>query len=457
MGREGIIIGAGASGLMAAITAAQRGASVTVLEHMPRPGKKLLATGNGKCNLTNLQLDSSCYRCSSPDFPMNIINAFPVSRTLRFFRGLGILTIEKNGYVYPASEEAKSVLSALLSKAEELGVRLITDCRVLKAEKTGSLFEVTTGMGIFRGDFLILAAGSMAAKFTGSDGSGYELAKGFGHRVLTPLPALVQLRCRESFFPSLAGVRTQASVALYASEAPVSGKAGPDKRHQNGQAQKGRFAESRLTEKTRGSNRQEKKRFGRFIACDRGELQLTEYGISGIPVFQVSRYASFALWEGKQVTAVLDFFPSKGQKDLIQILREQQEYLKFQKCSGFLDGIFHKKLADVLLKEAGIRPEAKNEQLKEQDLLRLASLIKEFPVTVTAANSYDQAQVCMGGVDLSQVTKETLESRLVPGLYFAGEILDVDGICGGYNLQWAWSSGHAAGWAAAGKKNSRYR
>lgn len=415
MGRpEGIIIGGGAAGLMAAITAAENGAGVTILEHMPRVGKKILSTGNGKCNLTNLDMRPDCYRCGTADFPMTAIGRFSVADTVSFFRRLGVVVTDRNGYVYPASGQAQTVLDALREKTESLGVRIVTECRPETVERDGTGFCVRTSCGAFQGDFLILAAGSKAAPATGSDGSGYDLAASLGHKIVKPLPALVQLKCRGDFFRSIAGVRTEAEVSLYA-----AGKHGE---------------------------------LGDLLASDRGELQLTDYGISGIPVFQVSRYASEALDRKKRVLAVLDFFPSLKDEELFSLLKEQRMYLSDRKAEGFLNGIFHKKLAALFLKAAGIRGEEMAGRLSDKKLLAAAELIKRTVVEVTAANSFDKAQVCMGGVRVKDVDPCTMESRLVPGLYFAGEILDVDGICGGYNLQWAWSSGYAAGASATGKE-----
>ena len=415
MGRpEGIIIGGGAAGLMAAITAAENGAGVTILEHMPRVGKKILSTGNGKCNLTNLDMRPDCYRCGTADFPMTAIGRFSVADTVSFFRRLGVVVTDRNGYVYPASGQAQTVLDALREKAESLGIRIVTECRPETVERDGTGFCVRTSCGAFQGDFLILAAGSKAAPATGSDGSGYDLAASLGHKIVKPLPALVQLKCRGDFFRSIAGVRTEAEVSLY-----TAGKHGE---------------------------------LGDLLASDRGELQLTDYGISGIPVFQVSRYASEALDRKKRVLAVLDFFPSLKDEELFSLLKEQRMYLSDRKAEGFLNGIFHKKLAALFLKAAGILGEEMAGRLSDKKLLAAAELIKRTVVEVTAANSFDKAQVCMGGVRVKDVDPCTMESRLVPGLYFAGEILDVDGICGGYNLQWAWSSGYAAGASATGKE-----
>ena len=409
MDRTGMIVGGGAAGLMAAVAAAESGAHVTILEHMPRVGKKILSTGNGRCNLTNLVLDGSCYRCGQETFPMEVIGRFPVEETLKFFRRLGVVTVNRDGYVYPASGQAQTVLDALREKVDSLGVKTVCDCNIKTLSKEKGHFTAGTSQGTFNGDFLILSAGSMAAKNTGSDGSGYDLARSFGHKIIKPLPALVQLRCDGSFFKSVSGVRTEAAVSLVSE--------------------------------------------GKVLASDRGELQLTDYGISGIPVFQVSRYAALALDQKKKVHAVLDFYPAAGEDGMTGLLKEQKHWLSDRTAGSFLNGIFNKKLALLFLKKAGIRPEFPVRELTKRDLLKLCEIIKEFSVPVSAVNPFEQAQVCMGGVKTSQIDPSTMESRLTEDLYLAGEILDVDGICGGYNLQWAWSSGYLAGKSAAEKGN----
>ncbi len=412
MKREGIIIGGGASGLLAAITAAEHGASVTILEHMPRVGKKILSTGNGKCNMTNLHMTAECYRSGVEGVPMQVIGTFPVEETIGFFRRLGILTTDRNGYVYPASGQAQTVLDALRDKTESLGIRTCCDSKVLSVQKgKHGRFTVKTENQAYSADFVILAAGSMAAKTTGSDGSGYELAKSLGHKVKKPLPALVQLKCKGDFFKGIAGVRADAKVSLY-----TLGK--------NGEC-------------------------GAFLASDTGELQLTDYGISGIPVFQVSRFAAEALDHKKRVLAVVDFMPEMSEEELYQTLLEQKRYLADRKAGDFINGLFNKKLAALFLKAAWIKQDLAVADITKKMLGELCHAIKDASFEVTGTNSYDKAQICMGGVDLREVNTDTMESKLVPGLYFAGEILDVDGICGGYNLQWAWSSGHLAAVSAA--------
>ncbi len=422
MGRRVIVIGGGASGMMAAIQAARRGAQVTVTEQMDRVGKKLLSTGNGRCNFTNLNQRPEYYRCSRADFPWQVVERFPVGDTLAFFGELGILPKDRNGYIYPYSDQASSVLDVLRMELEHLGVALRTGCAVREIRKTANgPFSVRTGQGLLEADALILAAGSKAAPATGSDGSGYELARRLGHRILTPLPALVQLRCAETDYKQMAGVRTEAKVTLFERTAqPEAGRkaAGPD-----------------------GGWKQ--------LAEDTGELQLTEYGISGIPVFQVSRYASSALYAGKQVKAVVDFLPGQSREETAALIKTRRETMPEKSCEQWMIGLLNKKLSMALLKRAGLSAKTAVCDVPERGWNALLGQLRAFETRVTASNSFEQAQVCCGGVDTAEVDPATMESGIVPGLYLAGEILDVDGICGGYNLQWAWSSGAVAGRAAA--------
>ena len=402
MKRQVIIIGGGASGLVAAIAAAREGAGVTVLEHMDRVGKKILSTGNGRCNLTNLSLRPEHYHCSQPQFPMKVLDRFSVWDTLAFFDEIGIVTKSRNGYIYPNSDQASSVLDSLRMEAERLGVRVVTECHISRAACAGKgRFRIESDQGVFQGERLILAAGSKAAPVTGSDGSGYQLAQAFGHRVITPLPALVQLRCQGKFLKQLAGIRCDALVKLVSE--------------------------------------------GQVLAADQGELQLTDYGVSGIPTFQVSRFAAVALHKKKAVSVILDFLPSKSMEETKQFIRNRAKVLAYRKSEDFLTGVLNKKLSQVLLKLSQIDGAELVGNLKNQQLERLVHLIKVFELPVTSTNSFEQAQVCCGGVDTRDVRSETMESKLVKGLYLAGELLDVDGICGGYNLQWAWSTGITAG------------
>lgn len=419
-----LIIGAGASGMMAAIQAARSGAEVTVLEHMDRVGKKILSTGNGRCNLTNRYQDETCYRCGQTGFVREVLRQFSVEDTLDFFKGLGILPKDRNGYIYPNSDQASSVLDVLRMEMEHLGIGVLLNCKVTDIQKTGknekTRFSVQTNQGELQAERLILAAGSKAAPVTGSDGSGYELARLLGHEIVTPLPALVQLRCREKHYKQLAGIRTDAKITL------MGGK----------------------------------EEAWAVLAREQGELQLTDYGISGIPTFQVSRYASIALHKGQKVKAVIDFLPQMEEWEAEKMLKLRCRQMNYKTAEEWMTGLLNKKLGLVLLKLSGISPQQNMTQVTGPQWKELMKNLKSYETFIAGTNPFENAQVCCGGVDVTEVTAATMESRKVPGLYFAGEILDVDGICGGYNLQWAWSSGasagrHAAVWQSEGKPKDK--
>ncbi|MCR5370950.1 MAG: NAD(P)/FAD-dependent oxidoreductase [Clostridium sp.] len=407
--RRVVVVGGGASGMTAAITAARNGARVTVLEHTDRVGKKILVTGNGRCNFSNLRMDGGCYRSGVPEFPMRVIRSFDVERTLEFFRALGIVPVEKNGYLYPASGQANSVLDVLRQALESEGAVVRTGVKVLGIIPGKKGFLVKLEGEELRADAVILAAGSKAAPKTGSDGSGYLLAKELGHHIIKPLPALVQLRCRETFWKRVSGVRVQAAVRLFSGE--------------------------------RGEER--------LLAEDTGEVQMTDYGISGIPVFQVSRFAARELDRKRKVACELDFWPQADGISLEEMLSERAGLLAGKPMSEFFTGWFHRKLGDLFLFLADIPREMPAGKLRGGTLRRLGRTIGHFRTEIAQTNSFDQAQVCSGGVDVSEIDPDTMESRICPGLWFSGEIADVDGICGGYNLQWAWSSGYIAGFHAA--------
>lgn len=429
-----VIIGGGASGLAAAIAGARLGARVTLVEHMERVGKKLLSTGNGRCNLTNLHMEASCYRCDEQDFPMKVIEGFGVEETLKFFKGLGIEPKSRNGYIYPNSDQAAAVLDVLIWEACHLGVKILTSCKVGKIEclnvknkrkvdgnadkkqnncdKVGKefcIYKLHTTQGVLFGDALILATGSKAAPLTGSDGSGYELAHQLGHRIIKPLPALVQLRCQGNRYRQLAGIRTEARVIL----------------HENSLS-------------------------GCVLAEDKGELQLTDYGLSGIPVFQISRFAAKALDQKKRAVVRIDFLPSWQEEESFGLLKKRSRDLKDKTVEEMFTGLLNKKLASVLIQLAGINPSRQSGALTGKELGHLLAQLKSYEAIVMSVNPFTNAQACCGGVDTREIHPSTMESRLKKGLYLTGELLDVDGICGGYNLQFAWSSGILAGRAAAG-------
>lgn len=402
--RRVLIIGGGASGLMAAISAARAGAGVTLLEQNKQVGKKLLATGNGRCNLSNRDQDLSHYRGSFPDFIKETLDAFGLTETWKLFEELGIYIRDRKGYLYPYSDQASAVVDVLRMEAEHQGVKLALNTRVERIYRKKELFFVETPGWRYEGEALILAAGSCAAPETGSDGSGYALARSMGHSVIKPLPALVQLRSGDSVFSKLKGLRMEAHIGLYCQD----------------------------SEKV-------------LLAEDVGEIQFTEYGLSGIPVFQVSRYGVRALEQGKRIHAVLNLLPHLKKEEASVLLEERIRRGAYKTAGQLLIGMFPKSMAECLLKRTGIPSGKKAGELTDRERQSLVLAFTSFKVEILGSNGFDRAQVCCGGVDTREVEPKTMASRRVPGLYFAGELLDVDGACGGYNLQWAWSSGYLAG------------
>ncbi len=406
------VIGGGASGIMAAIAAARHGAQVVILEHKDRIGKKILMTGNGKCNLSNLSFSIDKYYSDSPKFIETVFRQFNKEDTISFFKEIGLFIKDKNGYLYPMSEQASTVLDLLRIELKYRNVEIITACNVKKvisdskAKQKKCGFIIDTEKGTYLSDSVILACGGKANPQSGSDGSGYELAGKFGHKVITPLPALVQLRCVGNHFKSIAGVRCEAKLLLHID--------------------------------------------GNLVKEEYGELQLTEYGISGIPVFQLSRIAAKALDIHKKVIVKIDLLPAMS-KELIYAFLTKTNPFPDKTVEEAMLGLMNKKLLYMLWKQNGIMPECRLCELQEKQIESLTEAIKAWTVEVSATNSFLNAQVCCGGVDCNEM-KETCESRKVPGLFLTGELLDVDGICGGYNLQWAWSTGYIAGKAAAESK-----
>lgn len=396
-----IIVGGGASGLVSAIFAARQKHKVTILEHKDKIGKKILATGNGKCNYTNYLQLPECYRSKNKEFPMKVLELFDVSKTVDFFSELGILPKDKKGYVYPNSEQAASVLEVLRLELEKLHVNVVCNVHVERIQLKSRQFQLTTNKGKYTADSVVLATGGCASPNLGSDGSGFGLAKDLGHHIITPLPALVQLKSGAKYFKNIAGVRTDASLGLYVNE--------------------------------------------QLIVEESGELLITNYGVSGIPIFQISRFASEAIHEKKKVYLKIDFLSSVNWKEAYDLVVDRINRNPDKTAEELLVGLFNNKLAYVMLVEAGINPTAAAGKLNKTQLQNLINQIKEWKVPITEPNSFEQAQVSAGGVDTTEIYPDTLESKLVKGLYITGELMDVDGTCGGYNLQWAWSTGAIAG------------
>lgn len=402
-----IIVGAGASGLTAAIQAARKGAEVLILEHMDKAGKKILATGNGKCNFTNEKQGIAYYNGSNPAFVLPVFDQFGLAETLQFFQELGIYSKNRRGgYYYPASGQASSILEVLLMECKRLHVRIAYNVGIREIRREAEGFSFHTKQGIFQSKFCILATGGKAAKKTGSDGSGFQYVLNFGHKLTDIVPALVQLQGKQWFLKEIAGIRIEGSIQIYIENEKM--------------------------------------------AENMGELQLTDFGVSGIPAFQVSRYASYGLLQEKQVYAALNFLPELSLEEVNALL--EQRFLvngTGKNAAQALVGLFPKKLNNVLLKEAHLSEKKTAQNCTQKEIQALAECIQTLRLDIIGTKGFDHAQVTAGGVDTQEINPRTMESLLVPGLYFAGEVVDIDGLCGGYNLQWAWSSGFTAGNAAA--------
>lgn len=403
--RDVIIVGGGASGLLAAISAAREGANVTIIEQKDQLGKKILSTGNGRCNLTNEYMDTSCFRGDDTSIVEEVFNRFGYTETIAFFEELGVILKNRQGYIYPISDQAATVLAVLCMEIKRLQVEVLLNQTVQKIVRDKEKFTVHTTETVLKGDAVILATGGKAASVLGSDGSGYTLAKAFGHHLSPVVPALVQLKGKGNFYKQISGVRTQAKVSLYVND--------------------------------------------EYVAEDTGELQLTNYGISGIPVFQISRFATKALYENESVRAEVDFIPSMSDDAFRTFLQVRLENHGHKQAEDFLVGVFHKKLIGLLLKASAIDTNNVMKQVSQEKLDKLASVCKHFKIDIQGASDFEQAQVCAGGVCTTEINPHTMESVYTDGLYLTGELLDIDGICGGYNLQWAWSTGYIAGKYAA--------
>ncbi len=413
------IVGAGAAGLMAAITAARMGMHTIVLEHMKEPAKKILSTGNGKCNFTNTDQNLESYYCAKPEFVGTVLAQFSCQSAIQFFQELGIDPLQKNGTcIYPESEQASSVRSVLLSEIQRLKIPLVTSLGIRSIQTvplpdtrfhipTGRIFEIQAKEQTIYSLSCILATGGKSAKKTGSDGSGYLYAKNLGHTLQNPLPALVPLQADFEEWKLPPGVRIGVRARLLLD--------------------------------------------GKQAAQECGELQITDYGISGIVMFQLSRFVSRALEAKKKVLVCLDFKPNLHREELEQLLNQRfaSAYHAHKTVSECLLGFLPDKLISVILNRAQVKLSLHCTACKKHHVQAIAGQLKNFIVCITGTKNFDASQVTTGGILIQEINAQTMESKRVPFLYFAGEIVDVDAKCGGYNLQWAWSSGYVAAKAAA--------
>ncbi len=404
MKTEIAVIGGGASGLMAAITAKKSGKEVIILERKDRILKKVLITGNGRCNITNVNANISNYFGKNISSVENILNRFTPQDTMDFFNELGIICNEENrGKVYPLSGQASSVVDALRFEAERLGIKIETEFYVRKIEKDGFKFRIySEERKKIEAGRVILAAGGQSYPELGSNGSGFELAKELGHSVTKLSPSIVQLKTEKHQVKGLQGIKTDVAVTAY------------------------------------GDNKK--------ICTYDGELLFTDYGISGNVVFNIS----FVMPLYKNVEFEIDFMEKFDYNELYEMLKERKRILSHLTMENYFNGMINKKLGQFLSKVSGIEKLSKPvKDLNDSDIRKLCTVLKKYRVKILETTGFKNAQVTAGGVSLDEVNTETLESKIVKGLYFSGEVLDVYGECGGFNLQWAWASGYIAGENAA--------
>ncbi len=399
-----IIVGGGASGIMAAITAKDLGRDVAILESNDRIGKKILTTGNGRCNITNNCCDYSRYHSDNDNFFNFALDNFNYKSTELFFNSLGLplITLD-DGKMYPMSLQASSVLDILRSAVLEREIPVYLNTKVKKIEHDNGIFKILTSENaIYQCRKLILAAGGKSLPKSGSDGSGYTLSSSMGHSIIDPVPSLVQLKLNYKNLKSISGVKFNGYAYIMVNN--------------------------------------------KFIKKQFGEILFTDYGISGPPILQLSRIAGVNLLQGQEVTLVVDMMPNYSLEELEEFLDNHFGTFSYRSIFDCFVGIINKKLIPVLLKEAGVYDIHKPcYDLGWREKVNLFKLLKSWNFKVTGTNSFGNSQVTAGGIDTKQIHNETLESKKIKNLYFCGEILDVDGDCGGFNLQWAWSSGHVAG------------
>ena len=397
------IIGAGASGMAAALTAADNTENrVTLFERQARVGRKLQATGNGRCNLTNLFAGERGYHGENSSFAEPALAALTPEKTLQWFSDLGLYTVaEPSGRVYPYSDQANSVVDVLRFALQRENIQLVTGCEITKVRREKNGFLVEWSGGSQSCDRLIVACGGLAGTKLGGSMSGYRLLRSMGHHCTRLRPALVQIKSDWNGCVSLKGIRANCRAQIL---------------HD-----------------------------GIVVAESTGELQFTEYGLSGPVIFEISRDVC---QDSGEWTCRLDFLPVVEENALLEMLK--------RRCchplpvEELLTGILHNRLGRVLCAAVGIKGQRTVDTLTEGELLAVCRAVKEFEVNLTDTMGMDNAQVTAGGIFTDEFNAHTMESKLVPGLYACGEVLDIDGDCGGFNLQWAWSSGCLAGKSAGG-------
>lgn len=398
-----VVIGGGASGLVASIHAKDKKNEVLLLERNSKCCKKLLLTGNGRCNYYNEKQSTEYYHSDTSWLLKEIITDDNLQKVKSFFESIGIVPRSRDGYYYPYSNQAISICNALLLTATLKGVSIIYDTFVEDIEKRENHFFVKTAKETYVCDKVIISIGGMSYPKTGSDGYFYKILERMGHTIIKPLPALVQLNSSGSFLKNWSGIRVDASLKLYEDNV--------------------------------------------FLKEELGELLLTNYGVSGICVMQLSSLVTTLIDLGKSVELVINFLPKfcKGRNDFIKFLDERSKLLPDRNISELLDTFFSYKLVNILIRYSNIAINKKWNNLLLKEKEALAKSFVEFHLPICGTASFNSAQVTRGGVSLLDIDLRTMESKIVKNLYITGEVLDVNGDCGGYNLTFAWISGILAG------------
>ena len=392
------IIGGGASGLFAACLLARAGVETLLLEKQSRVGRKLLSTGNGRCNLSNLNASPADYH-GDARYVRAALEALPPRAAVAFFESIGLICApDEAGRVYPLSNQAAGVLDALRLCAGEAGARIETEFDAVKVARRGGSFRILAADGRSAdADFVLVAAGGMAAPKLGGGPGGYRLLENLGHDIAPRLPAIAALRTQGDALRALKGIRMHGELTLLCG--------------------------------TKALRREE------------GEILFSENGVSGIAAMQLAREVNLAARQGRSCALKMNFLPG-APKDLID---RRARVLPLRTMEDFLSGVVPRRLGQVLVKQAGVQPLSLTaRELSAAQRGAIHETLTGWTLNVQGTLGFDQAQVTCGGAALSDFHPDTLESRRVPGLFAAGEVLDVDGDCGGFNLQWAWASAHLA-------------
>lgn len=401
---EVLVAGAGASGCIAAICLARRGLHVTLVDKNKEPARKIRVTGNGRCNLTNLFQDETCwYSEESPAF-MEPLLKFGAGELMGFFEDMGVRFHNRQGYVYPRTDQASAIADTLISALSSLPVTFLGETAVTGITRSSGEgrkpFLVRAGDKRIPADYVILSCGGMAGPSFGCSGDGYALARSLGHGLISPSPALTPLPADRKRIKSASGVRCRAAVTALVD--------------------------------------------GQEIRREEGEMQFTDNTLSGIPVFQISRILTRALSEAKRCTLKADFLPELEGEELDRetaFRMGMEDNLTLQEV---FSGLVHPGVLRMVLSDLGLQSEVKKRKVSPEKMREILRGLKDCRFAVEKAGGYDRAQVTAGGIPLHEIDLAAFESRIVPGLYLTGELLDTDGICGGYNLQWAMTGGYLA-------------